>query len=119
MKMYCCCIVIQKNMIVDDDSINKYCRENYGLCHGIRIAKDRYGRTHKGWSLFGCEDEDYTVGLYYYDFQCLNSVSSPYYRDIGIKRPCWGLYKRGVKKIFRTWRRLPKRYIDFKKLMET
>ena len=106
----------------DHDAIDKYCREHYGLCHGMRVCT-KYGQTFKSWWLFGKSEnysnEDSRITLTHLDSKILNGYTGAFWKERGIKRSCWALYSRGCKeRVIRTWRRLPKHYIDFKKLME-
>jgi len=103
-------------------NIDKYCKEHFGLCHGMLVIPNRMswldGKKYiKRWRLFG-ENIRSSIFLTDFDMDRLNSPngSGKYWREKGIKRPCWALYQKGGN-IIRTWRRLPKKYINWDNLI--
>jgi hypothetical protein len=108
----------------DYNYIDRYCAEHFGICHGVMMSlNDRAwlsGKKYNSyWRLFGRKFYNYANDFFLTDFDMhsLNSsYTSAYWREKGIKRPCWALYKKGGD-IIRTWRRLPKEYVNWGKLI--
>jgi len=106
-----------KMLTGDRASIDEYCAKHFGTVHGIRIVKNKYGDIFKDWFLFGKNEGVY---LTYVDMQRLQSDGYGYgniYKNMGVKRPCFVLHMKGYNKMLRTWRRLPKKYINWEKLI--
>jgi len=103
----------------DHDSIDEYCAEHFGIVHGIRIVKNMYGQTFKDWFLFGKEQGIYLTHVSMDRLQSDGFGYGNLYKNMGIKRPCFALHMKGRSKVIRTWRRLPKKYINFDALIKT
>lgn len=109
----------------DVHSIDSYCGEHFGICHGMLVVPGRDlwfnkpTKPIKRWRLFGNKVGSDTW-LTHFSMDQLNDSygTAAYWRQQGIKRPCWVLYKQGGT-VIRTWRRLPKKYINWEKLIDS
>ncbi len=119
-----------KMLTGDWGAINGYCREHFGICHGVILAPNELNRLFNKYQpelTRTCPDYDKEVRLFGTEWEQridLMWISKP--RDMhkyGLKRPCFALIKDRWSfgkdaKVIRTWRRLPKKNINFEKLIK-
>ena len=103
----------------DWGTIDQYCQEHFGICHAMMITHSRlsmFGVKH--WRLLGNANEHIYlsfIGDKHLQGYCGHNI----WRELGIKRPCFVLYEKGSRKFVRTWRKLPKKYINWEALIKT
>jgi hypothetical protein len=101
-------------------TIDQYCQEHFGICHALMITQSKYSMFGvKHWRLLGVNANEHTYLLFISERDLQGYCGHNIWREMGIRRPCFVLHSRDQKNIIRTWRQLPKKYIDFKTLIKT